>query len=288
MSRSKFRSRFISVNGLRTHYLEAGEAGPVVVLLHSGEFGGCAELSWEFTIEALAQRYRVLAPDWLGFGQSAKVFSFDNMWDMRVQHIRKFLELMLVDRAHFIGNSMGGTMLLATAASSAPPWGIASIVAIAGGGQLPDNEARKVLNSYDGSREHMSRIIAAMFVNPRITADEAYISRRHALSREHGAWECTAAARFRAPWHSSSAWSYEPPDYSTISAPVLLVTGTRDQLRHPGFGEALRAQIPGAMLHVVANAGHCPQIEEPDEVNEVILRFLSAREDAGRPSAKVA
>jgi alpha/beta hydrolase fold len=83
------RSRFIEVDGMRTHYLEAGE-GPPVVLLHSGEFGGCAELSWEYLIPDLAQHFRVIAPDWLGFGQTAKVHDFESNPDMPRQLPGKF------------------------------------------------------------------------------------------------------------------------------------------------------------------------------------------------------
>ncbi len=54
----------MSVDGLVTSYLEAGEGDPVV-LLHGGEFGASAELGWERNIAALAARYRVLAPDQL-------------------------------------------------------------------------------------------------------------------------------------------------------------------------------------------------------------------------------
>ena len=46
-------SRYINVDGIRTHYFEAGK-GPTVVFLHSGEFGGCAELSWEFNLPSFA------------------------------------------------------------------------------------------------------------------------------------------------------------------------------------------------------------------------------------------
>ena len=63
-------SKFVLVDGMRTHYFEGGR-GPAVVLLHSGEFGGCAELSWEFSLPALAEHFHVIAPDWLGFGESA-------------------------------------------------------------------------------------------------------------------------------------------------------------------------------------------------------------------------
>jgi pimeloyl-ACP methyl ester carboxylesterase len=66
----------------------------------------------------------------------------------------------------------------------------------------------------------------------------------------------------------------QPPDYLSISRQVLLVTGEQDSLREPGFGAKLRAEIPGASLHVTKNAGHCPHIEAPDEFNAVLSRFL--------------
>src|ERR1700761_7037893 len=150
----KFHSRFVIVDGLRTHYLEAG-SGPTVVLLHSGEFGACAELSWEFNIEALARHFHVLAPDWLGFGQSAKVFSFEDMWLMRARHIRRFLDALCIDKAHFIGNSMAGGVLLTIAAWPEPLFPIDRMIVVSGGGFAPENEFRKTLNTYDGTREHM-------------------------------------------------------------------------------------------------------------------------------------
>src|ERR1700735_4103796 len=84
-----YRSRFIEVDGMRTHYLEAGE-GPPVVLLHSGEFGGCAELSWEYLIPALSQHFRIIAPDWLGFGRTAKVHDFEGKRARMMSHLVRF------------------------------------------------------------------------------------------------------------------------------------------------------------------------------------------------------
>ena len=49
-------SRVLLAGGIRTHFLEAGSGYPFV-LLHSGEFGGCAELSWEYTIGPLAEHF---------------------------------------------------------------------------------------------------------------------------------------------------------------------------------------------------------------------------------------
>lgn len=266
-------SRFIVAGGLKTHFLEAGSGFPVV-LLHSGEFGGCAELSWEHTIAPLAEHFHVIAPDWAGFGKTEKVFSFDDMWGFRIRHITAFLQTLGVGRAHFIGNSMGGTLLLQVMASRPCPWPIEKAVIVSGGGNIPENAARETLNSYDGTLDHMRRIVETMFVNPQVRSDARYIERRHELSLEPGAWESTAAARFRPPWRASGARMPQPPDYAAISQPLLLVTGEQDSLREPGFGPKLQAEIPGAALHVVRNAGHCPHIDAPSEFNDVVLRFL--------------
>ena len=179
-----------------TFYLEAG-SGPPLVLLHSGEFGGCAELSWERNIDALASRFHVYAPDWLGYGKSEKLFDFTDMWSRRIHHIASFLRTLYIDRAHFIGNSMGGTILFVVAAMDNPAWPLDRIIVVSGGGTIPENDARDILNSYDCSVDHMRRLVGAMFSDPAIHNDEAYIARRHQLSLEPGAWECTAAMRFR-------------------------------------------------------------------------------------------
>jgi 2-hydroxymuconate-semialdehyde hydrolase len=267
-------SRYVVVNGLKTHFLEAGE-GPPLVLLHSGEFGGCAELSWEHTIPHFARSFHVIAPDWLGYGRSAKVFSFEDMWNFRINHVSDLLRTLGVGKAHFVGNSMGGTLLLSVAAMDRPSWDLHKIVVIAGGGSIPENEAREVLSTYDGSREHMRRIVETMFINPAIREDEAYIERRHRLSRESGAWECTAAIRFKAPWRERTGLP-QPPDYGQIRIPILLVTGAQDCLREKNFGPNLQAKVPESKLYVIDRAGHCPHIDAADEFNRVVLDFLLA------------
>jgi 2-hydroxymuconate-semialdehyde hydrolase len=270
---SEIQSRFVMVEGMRTHYLEAGE-GQVVVLLHSGEFGGCAELSWEFNIKALSQHFRVLAPDWLGFGQSAKLFSFEDMWMMRVHHIASFLRTLCVERAHFIGNSMAGGVLLTVASMAEPLWPLSRIIVVSGGGNAPDNEARKTLNTYDGTLEHMRRIVKAMFVNPEIYNNETYIERRFQLSQEPGAWQCTAAARFKSPW-SGEKVKRRPENYQQIKVPTLIIAGRRDSLREPGYAEVLQNDIPGSELIVFPEAGHCSQIDDPEKFNRTAVEFLT-------------
>jgi pimeloyl-ACP methyl ester carboxylesterase len=267
-----FTSRRILVDGMRTHYLEAGQGFPVV-LLHSGEFGGCAELSWEFTIPALAKRFHVIAPDWLGFGESAKVFSFDDMRGLRAQHIASLLKTLCIDRAHFIGNSMGGGMLAAVAAQDHPIWPIDKLVLASAGGYAPVNDARKVLNSYDGSRDHMRRILETTLLVSPLRYDESYLDRRHRLSLVPGSWECTAAARFRRPGVKTG--EREDTNYRNIKRPVLIIAGGKDPLREPGYAKGLQKEIRNSELVEFPDAGHFPHIDMPEQFNEVVTGFLS-------------
>src|SRR5258708_30984559 len=133
-----------------THYIEAGE-GPAVVLLHSGEFGGGAETSWEYLIPTLARHFRVIAPDWLGFGKTAKIHDFDSKRERMLSHMVRFFQLMALDKATFVGNSMGATYLLQMAAERPCRLPIDRLVAISGGGFIPDYEGRRRLLGHDGN-----------------------------------------------------------------------------------------------------------------------------------------
>ena len=274
--------RYVNVDGVRTHYLEAGlehkGKRPSVLLLHSAEFGGSAETSWEFNIESLAAHYHVLAPDHLGFGRTDKIFDFTGQFNRRINHIRRFIEVMCVERVHVMGSSMSGGLCLTVAARKPPDWPIASVVCCSGGGDAPDNEARKILNTYDGTREHMRRVIDVMFIDKKWVNDEAFVERRWRMSREPGAWEATAAARFKAPFPRDGAPRAERDNisYANIAAPVLVFAGRLDALRDPGYTDKFAPQIPNARLHVFEHAGHMGNVECPSEFNRVTLDFLRA------------
>src|SRR6185312_10138478 len=133
--------------------------GDPVILLHSGEFGVSAEIGWEETIPALAERYRVLAPDMLGFWESAKVIDFNDGRGMRIRHIARFCDELGVGPAHFIGNSMGAINLLVDATSDSPRLRMRSLVAICGGGEIQRNQHMAALYDYDATVPGMRRIV---------------------------------------------------------------------------------------------------------------------------------
>lgn len=278
-------SRYVHVNDIRTHYLEAGE-GPPVVLLHSGEFGGCAELSWEFTIAALARSHRVIAPDWLGFGRTDKIHDFVSGQARRLRHMRRFLELLCIEDAHFVGNSMGGSILAQAIAETPGSFPVRSLVLISSGGFMPDNEYRRALLAYDATAESMKAVLRAMMFDPKWAEDEAYVRRRVELSQIPGAWECAAAPRFRNPAAPVRA-EFGRPDstpYERIGVPALIIAGKNDRLRLPGYATELAAKFPRADVHVLDRCGHCPNIERAEETNRLILDFFARVERGTFPS----
>lgn len=263
----------VLVDGLTTTYLEAGQGDPVV-LLHGGEFGAGAEIGWERTIDALARRYRVLAPDMLGFGGSAKVVDFTDGRGMRIRHIARFCEVTGVDAAHFVGNSMGAINLLVDATSDRPVLPVRSLVAICGGGEIQRNEHVSALYDYDATFDGMRRIVTALFADPSYPADDGYVRRRYESSIAPGAWESLAAARFRRPGLDPPPAPSSSRAYGRITVPALVVEGGADKLLPRGWAAEIASQIAGGRSAVVDGAGHCPQIERPDAVNELLLNFF--------------
>ncbi|HEY7066470.1 MAG TPA: alpha/beta hydrolase [Chloroflexota bacterium] len=265
------QSQYVMVGDIRTHYLEAGEGEPLI-LLHSAEFGGRAEFSWRYTIPALAEHFHVYAPDLVGFGRTTKLYNFSDPTNYRVRHVRRFMETLCIPSAHFMGNSFGGSVTLTIAAQDDPAWNIRSIVSVSGGGFAPDNDARKVLTHYDGSRDGMREILKVLFHDSRWWSEE-HVEERWRAAIEPGAWEAIAVTRFARPGLEKGFGS-ERGDPANIKVPVLITGGDQDLLREPGCWDGLHARIPGSELKVFAPARHCPHIEFQDEFNRLAVDFL--------------
>ncbi len=272
---------FVSVDGIKTHYFEAGVEHrgkkPTIVLLNSAEYGGAAEFTWEFQIPEFGKHYHVLAPDHLGFGLTDKVHDFGNAFNRRVTHIRRFIDTMgITDPVHVMGSSMSGGLCLTVAARERPDWNIAKLVCCSGGGDAPNNEHRKVINSYEGDFEHMRRIVDVMFVDKKWVKDDEYIKRRHEMANLPGAWEAASAARFKAPFRGAGGPSErEAINYANIKCPVLVFAGRHDTLRNPGYTDDFVPKIADCQLHFFEKAGHMGQIECAEEFNKLLLKFLA-------------
>lgn len=271
------QTKYVEVDGIRTHYLEAGE-GPTLVLLHAGEFGGCAEISWQFNIEPLSKHFRVLAPDFVGFGRSDKLRDFGGHGLRMIRHITRFLDILCIDSADFIGNSISGRFLCRVASAPQPEWPIRRMICVSGGGFEPDNEERRILQDYDASREGMRRVLRVLFHNSKWWEDEDYLNHRYEMSILPGAWEVAAASRFKSPAVPERPLFGRPDRtaYESIAVPSLYAAGANDRLLEPNYWIKVAERTPKGQHLVFENCGHCPHIEYAEEFNRAALEFLQA------------
>jgi pimeloyl-ACP methyl ester carboxylesterase len=119
----------------------------------------------------------------------------------------------------------------------------------------------------------MKRILQATILVSPVRDDEAYLDKRHRLSLIPGAWECTAAARFRRP--GLTVREREETNYRAIKRPTLIIAGGKDPLREPGYAQKLQAEIAGSELIVFEEAAHFPHIDFPERFNKAAIEFLS-------------
>ncbi|WP_281690015.1 alpha/beta fold hydrolase [Pseudonocardia thermophila] len=282
-------SRYVDAGGIRTHLLDAG-AGPALLLLHGGEYGAAAELTWEGCLPLLAERYRVLAVDLVGYGRSAKLRDFaGGQRRLMIRQVAALLAALEVEPVAVVGTSLSARMVLDTAARSAaapgtpdradPPWPLRAVVAAGIGLAPPDAAGRRVLEDFDGTLDGLRPSMAVLFHDPAWRDSEAYLRRRYAFTAIPGAWETAAAANLRSPVRAGGERRTHvqapPRDYGGISVPVALIRGEHDRLVPDDTWRALAAQIPGARTTTIAGAGHYPQIERPAEFAAAVLEFLA-------------
>lgn len=273
-------SKRIVIDGVTTHYLEAGDSqSPKLVLLHSCEFGACAEISWECNVGALSQHFHVLAPDWLGYGGSDKIYDFGRSpLAPRLRQLQRFLETLAVAEADFIGNSCAASFLLQWTAERGDDYRralpIRKMVLVSPSSIGTPGSGRAVHNAYDGTLEAMRAIVAASFHGDAWPHDAAYVERRQASALTPGHWEAVEAARFRMPGRAGGA--PPQPDYSGCVAPLLLITGQNDKLLAEPDGAIAngRRMLRNARFEVFTRSGHCSHIEHADRFNEMATAFL--------------
>ncbi|GAB3468418.1 alpha/beta fold hydrolase [Actinophytocola sediminis] len=271
------RSRYVVADGIRTHYLDAGD-GPALVLLHGGEYGAAAELTWESCVPLLASRFRVLAVDLVGFGRSSKIRDFaGGQRRLMTSQVAAVLRTLDISKAYFVGTSLTGRMLLDMVNKAHPPWPVEAVVAAGIGLAPPLAAGRKVLEDFDGTLDGLRPSMDVLFHDPAWRDSEDLLRRRYEFATMPGAWETGAAAALRSPARTGRGGPPPSRDYGSITVPVQLVRGEHDALVPADTWRALADQIPGARTVTIADSGHYPQIERPAEFGAAVLEFLEDR-----------
>ena len=254
------------VFGQKIKYVEAG-SGPVVVLLHG--LGGNST-NWVFNTPALAQKFLVVVPDQVGFGQSDKPL-INYRVGTYVDFLDKFLSELKVERATLVGNSMGGWIAAAYALKH--PTKVDRLVLVDAAGFAPPKEFD--LNALAGlnpsTRDEMKRLAGLVFYNPMFKSDAAVdVLLAQRMSAGDG---YTIQRLVESIYRGDDMLDNK---LSAVKQPVLIVWGREDGLTPLAReGERFKRELPSAQLIVFDQCGHVPQVEKAAEFNAAVLKFLS-------------
>ena len=111
MSLFGFKSNYVDVNGIKTHYIESGSGDDVLILVHGGGAGADGPSNYAHLMNSYGRHMKTIAMDMVGFGHSDKPSpeDFDYTQDARTDHLIGFIEKMGFSKVNLVGNSMGGT-----------------------------------------------------------------------------------------------------------------------------------------------------------------------------------
>lgn len=266
-----FEPRTIDAGGIETSYLEVGSGEPVLMLHGSGP-GVSALANWQHNIPALAQRFHVLAPDIVGFGNTER--SADIVYSLRTwtDHVWAFMDAHGIEKARIIGNSLGGRIALQMATDQ--PDRIARMVLMGtpGVGMTP-TDGLAALRAYEPSHDAMGELLRNYFaVDPTMITDDL-VQIRYEASIADGAYEAYRAMFFD-PRHAGSALGITEDEVRAIATPILLVHGREDKVVPLQVSIRMLELLPNADLHVFSACGHWTQIERADEFSAVVSDYL--------------
>lgn len=262
------REYFTTPDGTRLAYVEQGQ-GPTILLLH----GWSSSMNWFMAnMDALASRYRVLALDFRGHGDSDKSPNGHTM-EQYAQDVHDFAEAMDARDSLMVGWSMGSLVL----------W--AYIL------RYGQDQARGMV--FVG--QSASDLRSDAYPGGIVTLDEFYLmmhrlqTDREVLLRE---WmramrmdatdeqvEWMARDYERTPGHIATVSFYfqtmvnSLPAFEQIDFPTRVFFGTDPKMYTISDGEYLERAIPGTTLIVFDQSGHVPMLEEPDKFNHELLAF---------------
>jgi pimeloyl-ACP methyl ester carboxylesterase len=266
--------RTIDTGGVQTSYLEAG-AGEPVVMLHGSGPGVSAMANWQHHIGTLSQRFRVLAPDIVGFGATQR--TDDVVYSLRTwtDQIWAFLDAHGIENTAIVGNSLGGRIALQMATDC--PDRITKMVLMgAPGVGMTLTDGLAALRAYEPSPDAMRDLLRNYFaVDPAVITDEL-VAIRYEASIAGGAYEAYRAM-FLDPRHAGSELSITEDEVRAIATPTLLVHGREDKVVPVQVSLTMLGLLPNADLHVFSSCGHWTQIERADEFSALVSDYLARR-----------
>ena len=259
-------------NGIKTNYLEAGKGDPVV-LIHGSGPGVTSYANWRLVLPALAEYFRVLAPDMVGFGFSQRPTNIEYGVQTWADQVVGLMDTLGLPTAHLVGNSFGGAIALRIATQH--PDRVGKLVLMGSMGvPFPITEGLERVWGYQPSFENMRKVLDVFAYSRELVNDEL-AEVRYRGSIQPGFQE-SFAAMFPAPrqrW--VEAMCTPEDDIRRLPHRTLIVHGREDQVIPVQTSLRLMELIDNADLSVFSHCGHWSMIERTTDFNRSVSEFFS-------------
>ncbi|MFE2873238.1 alpha/beta fold hydrolase [Embleya sp. NPDC059259] len=270
-------ARLVRTKDWTLRYHEAGEGHPLV-LLHGSGPGATGWSNFAGNIGALAEHFHVYAVDMPGWGES------DPATVDRLDHVEaaiQFLDALGIEKAAFVGNSMGGQTSLRLATEhpdrithlvtmGAP---VGPVRTLFGAGDGPSEGLKVLITAYrDPSPENMRRLVEIMcFDKERFATPELCQARSDAaLARPEHLRNYVDGLPHGTPLPT---W-VDPRLLPAITTPTLIIHGRDDRVVSYEVSLHLLANVPDSRLVLLNRCGHWAMIEHADEFNRLVTDFV--------------
>ncbi|MDA3626165.1 alpha/beta hydrolase [Saccharopolyspora sp. WRP15-2] len=264
------------VNDLETRYLIGGEGrGSTVVFLHDGAWGASSDVTWGGVLPLAAQTHRVIAPDLLGFGGSAKAVRLDQSpFGFRLRHVYSLLDQIDASGPiHLVGNSFGGSIALRALLDERLSGRLASVTSISGTGGPWRSATSAELGSYDGTREDMTRIVRLLCDDYPGIEEQIDARMRWAAMPGHYAGMLAPHAKPPEPLRTARPADPYPEPFAEVTTPVLVFDCAGDPLVERGWVKHLTDRCQTVTVAPVPHK-HAPNISHPEQTWSFIADFV--------------
>jgi pimeloyl-ACP methyl ester carboxylesterase len=257
-----------SINGATLHYVDKG-AGEPLVLLHGFPL---SSQMWEAQINDLSTRFRVIAPDFRGFGKSAAAGPFTV--PSLAEDIHAFLASINITEPVVAGLSMGGYVAMSYARKF--PSALRGLILIDTKDAADSAEQRENRNRMiEVARSKGSSAIAEM-MQPKMLSRDTTDHRPAQVKALRTLMEACPAQTIE---YALAALRDRPDmteELPKIAVPTLIIVGDADAITPPSIAEGMNKRIANSRLVVIPGAGHMAPMEQASQVNRAIRQFVDA------------
>lgn len=263
----------IRTGAYHTNYHDRG-TGDAVIMLHGSGAGVSGWANWRGQIGPFSERFRAVAPDLVGFGYTERrpdqQYRFMDAWS---DQILALMDALGIERAHFIGNSFGGSVTLAVAVRA--PERVDRFVLMGSGGVKSEmTEELELLWGYKPSVASMKRIMQVMAYDQSLVTDEL-AAMRYQASLRPGVQE-TFEKLFPPPRQRWLDVACQPEEkLRALPHRALIIHGRDDRVVRPSASLKLFELLDNSQLHMFGRCGHWTMIEHRDRFNRLVMDFFS-------------